>query len=108
MKHHQDPRIVVAYFKANGLPEPEAEVMLIPGRRFRWDWILRNEKIGIEIQGGLWSGGAHGRGWGIKRDMEKSNLAASLGWLTLSFEPKSFLTVESMDLIRKAIESRNL
>jgi hypothetical protein len=37
-------------------------------------------KLAIEVQGGIWTGGAHARGAGIERDMEKHNLCVIAGW----------------------------
>ena len=100
-KHlHADPRIVGAFFKQHGLPVPVAEYCLIPGRRFRHDFAWPQYQIALEVNGGIWTRGAHGRGTGIKRDMETSNLAAQQGWLTLSCEPKELLTVETIAMVR--------
>lgn len=70
-------------------------------------------KIGIEIQGGIWLRGAsgHSSGTGIKRDMEKNNLAASLGWTIIKIEPYQIEEKhwgQTIDLIKKAIELKNL
>jgi len=59
-------------------------------RRFRWDYAIQEIRVLIEIQGGIWSGGAHGRGTGIMRDMEKLNYAASHGWRCLQYTPQQF------------------
>jgi very-short-patch-repair endonuclease len=61
-------------------PMPEPEYYIIPKRRFRWDGAWPEQKVAIEIQGGTWSGGSHGRGSGIRRDCEKNNLAVAAGW----------------------------
>ena len=104
-KHlHADPRIVGAWFKQHGLPVPVAEYRIDPSRRFRWDWAWPDHCVALECQGGIWNGGAHGRGWGIKRDMEKSNIAACHGWLTLSCEPKELMTVETVAMVRTCIQ----
>lgn len=73
----------------------------------------RSVKIGIEIQGGIWLRGAsgHSSGTGIKRDMDKSNLAASLGWTIIKIEPHQIEEKhwgQTIDLLRKAIELKNL
>lgn len=70
------------------LPVPEREYQAIPGRRFRWDFAWPTEQDGallVEVQGGTWNTGAHGRGSGISRDCEKLNLATLNGWKILQF-----------------------
>ena len=74
--------------KAAGLPEPEREAAVIPGRKFRFDFCFREARLLIEINGGTYNGGAHGRGCGINRDYEKNNLAQIGGWRVLSFDTK--------------------
>ncbi len=73
------------HVKALGLPAPQEQVQIIPGRKFRWDFCWPEHHLAVEIQGGTWSGGAHSRGWGIERDCEKHNLAVLAGWRTLLF-----------------------
>lgn len=58
------------------------------GRRFRFDFALPALALGIEINGGIWTRGAHGHPADILRNMEKTNLAAALGWRVLAFSPE--------------------
>ena len=62
-------------------------------RQFRWDYAVLEIGVLIEIQGGIWSGGAHGRGTGIMRDMEKLNYASCHGWRCLQYTPQTFCDV---------------
>ena len=57
-------------------------------RNFRFDYAVPMEKVGIEIDGGVWTQGRHTRGSGFIRDMEKLNLAAIEGWAVLRFTPQ--------------------
>jgi hypothetical protein len=54
-------------------------------RRFAWDfaWPENDPKVMLEVQGGIWTGGAHARGVGITRDIEKANKATLAGWYLL-------------------------
>lgn len=72
--------------RACGLPMPEREVYLIPGRRFRWDCVWAEQRLALEVQGGTWSRirGAHSRGAGQARDAEKLALATLAGWRCLA------------------------
>lgn len=67
-----------------GLPPPDREVKLIPGRRYRWDLVWQAQRVVVEIQGGTWSRGAHSRGVGQARDAEKQALATLAGYRCLS------------------------
>lgn len=41
--------------------------------------------IAIEIQGGGFVGGRHGRGAGMRNDCEKTSTAVAMGWRVLQF-----------------------
>jgi len=73
---------------AAGLTGYVREFAAIPGRKFRFDFCFREERLLIEINGGTYSKGAHGRGVGINRDYEKHNLAVINNWRVLSFDTK--------------------
>lgn len=73
---------------AAGLTQYVREYQAIPGRRYKWDFAFVRERLLIEVQGGVWNGGAHGRPVGITRDMDKLNVATKNGWNTLQFETK--------------------
>lgn len=68
-----------------GLPVPEREVRAIPGRRHRFDFAWAHFRLAVEVQGGTWNGGKHGRGSGIAKDTEKLNLAVIHGWQVMQF-----------------------
>lgn len=70
-----------------GLPVPVTEHRFHPVRKHRFDLAWPAYRLALEIQGGVWVGGKHGRGSGILRDYEKLNLAASRGWRVLQFTP---------------------
>jgi len=47
---------------------------------YRLDFAWVEAKVGLEIQGGTWSGGAHSRAKGQARDARKNNALLGLGW----------------------------
>lgn len=98
--------VFFALLKASGIPVPEAEYRITPKRKFRWDYAWPQYRLTLEVQGGIWSGGAHGRGWGIKRDMEKSNIAAMHGWRCLFCEPGDLGKTDTIEMIRLAISAQ--
>ena len=92
--------------KARKLPIPVQEHRFHEVRKFRLDWAWPEHKLGLEVDGGVWTGGAHGRGTGITRDQEKTNLAAGLGWRILRCTPSKLMADETLDHIARALEWR--
>ena len=54
-------------------------------RKWRADFHIKNTKLLIEIEGGIWSGGRHTRGNGYIGDMKKYNAATMMGFQVLRF-----------------------
>ena len=63
----------------------ERELMLIPGRRFRFDFVFAEHNLVAEIEGAIWTGGRHTSGAGFLKDCEKYNLLVEHGWQLLRF-----------------------
>lgn len=63
-------------------------------------------KLGIEVNGGIWSKGnsGHSSGKGILRDYEKSNLAQSMGWKIITITPDQMMTTDTINLIKSMIK----
>lgn len=59
------------------------EFVFAPPRKWRFDFAFPVYWLALEIEGGVWSGGAHGRGSGIVRDIDKGNAAIAAGWRVL-------------------------
>jgi very-short-patch-repair endonuclease len=81
------------------LPTPEVEVQLIPGRRWRYDFLWRGPALVVEIDGGIWIRGRHVTGPGRINDIRKSNAAVLAGYRQLTFTPddiKSGLAVNTL------------
>lgn len=112
MKTSYNPKIVNAYFKTFGIPAPQYEYVFHPKRKWRFDlaWpVLATpqeypgsnlDALAIEVQGGIWVAGGHSRGAGMRKDWEKYNMAAVLGWRILYCEPKE-LTTKAFALVVK-------
>lgn len=71
--------------KLSGFPLPEREFRFNPNRRWRFDFAYPENKIAIEAEGGIWSGGRHTRGSGFIKDCQKYNSAVILGWKVLRY-----------------------
>jgi len=54
-------------------------------RKWRFDFAFIEQKIAIEVEGGIWKGaaGGHTSGAGYTKDCEKYNTALVLGWKVL-------------------------
>ena len=74
------------------------------GRRWRFDFAIPKQKIGIEIEVGAWSNGRHTRGAGFIADMEKYNTAVLLGWRVLRFTPQQIKQAETYEIISKLVQ----
>jgi len=79
----------------------EREVCLIPGRKWRWDFLVGD--LAIEVQGQTWSKGAHSSGQGIRRDCQKHNAVVLAGYRPLLFTTEMIVSGDAIDTIRSAI-----
>lgn len=84
-------RVVAGLAQEARLDRPDFEYAFCPWRRYRFDAAWPERKIAMEQEGGVWIRGRHGRGSGVKKDMEKYTLAALLGWRVLRYEPREIL-----------------
>ena len=77
------------YWKITGSqirPVPEYPFTKTIGRRHRFDWAFVDAKVAVEVEGNAWGvagGGRHMQ----DSDLEKYNLAVSLGWRVFRFSP---------------------
>ena len=74
-----------AWAQVAALPPWETEYRFSEERKFRLDFAWPAEKVGVELEGGIFSGGRHGRGAGIQGDIEKNNHALLKGWRVLRY-----------------------
>jgi len=107
-----NPRIVVAYFQECGLPTPMIEHAFHPDRKWRFDfaWKCLSQldgmtivKLALEVQGGAFVGGAHVRGAALRKEHEKRNEAAALGWRMLYCFPEELCKAKTVDVIRRTL-----
>jgi hypothetical protein len=101
-------KIVFAFFKEHGVPPPHREfAFAAPERKFRFDFAWPVLKVALEVEGGVWSRGAHGRGSGIVRDIEKYNLAVSMGWRVLRCTPDGLCLTETAELVKRTMATKD-
>lgn len=90
--------------RSRGLPVPVAEYRWHPVRKWRHDFFFPENKIAIENQGGLFSGGRHARGAALLKEHEKLNDAARAGHRILFATPQSLKSREMLLLLREMLQ----
>jgi hypothetical protein len=102
-----------------GLPVPETQVHLVPGRRFRYDAVWTEWKVAVEVQGGVYAhrgakkcpqcgetpSGKHTRGAGYESNATKSALAQIQGYIVLYITPRMIKKGEAGKLITTALQA---
>lgn len=101
-----NPTIFLQVCKQSGLPVPIPEFRFHPTRKWRFDFAFEQERIALEVEGGIWTGGRHTRGKGFTNDMIKYNSAGAMGWIVLRCQPSELLRAATIELIRQAIATR--
>lgn len=89
-----------------GLPVGEAGQQIIPGRRFEFDRVWRDQRVCVEVQGATFVKGGHSSGVGIERDCEKACLAAIHGWRYLPVTKQMIESGRAVELIAQAVGVR--
>jgi very-short-patch-repair endonuclease len=91
---------------ADGLTEFEQEYQFDAKRKYRLDLAFPSQRVGIEIEGGIWAKGAHSRPIGIERDMEKGNLLVLSGWRVLRYTPNQVKNGEAIEGLKELLIRR--
>ena len=93
---------------ADGLADFEQNYLFCETRKYEIDLAFPAQKVGIEIDGGLWAKGAHSRPIGIMRDMEKGNLLVLCGWRVLRYTPAQVMNGEALEGLKALLIRRML
>jgi very-short-patch-repair endonuclease len=110
-RHNKGEEAFGFWVKALKLPTPRRNFRFHPIRKFEIDWAWPEQKIGIEIQGGIWipgGKGAHSRPMNIVRDMTKHNLLLDLGWRVWHFTPREVIdgvAIQHIDKVLRAADT---
>jgi len=107
----QAARELLLHVRAYGLPEPVTEYQFHLERKWRFDIAFVEQKVALEIEGGLFRGGrgggnaigAHTSGVGVLRDMEKYNEAVVMGWRVVRVTPRQISDGTAVRLLWKLI-----
>lgn len=89
-----------------GTPRATAEYRFDPSRLWRLDFAWPELKVGIEVEGGSWTGGRHVRGQGFEADCDKYNEAAIRGWLVLRVTTAMVADGRAVTLVGRALWMR--
>ena len=82
----------------------ERQYRYVPGRLFCADFAIPELRLLIEVQGGVYTGQAHGSIKGILADLERGNHAALHGWRMMRFSTSDVKCGAAKEWIRAAIE----
>jgi hypothetical protein len=97
--------VVAALCRDRGWPEPVAELSPIEGRRWRADLAWPQQRLIVEVQGGVWlQRGGHTGGQAQIDDMEKFNALQLHGWRVLQVTPQQVTSGELSALLSVAFE----
>lgn len=93
-----------------GLPKPTPEYRFHPTRKWRIDYYFEanGRRVGLEVEGGVWTNGRHTRGKGFAGDMEKYNAAAAIGITIVRVTPGELLKIETFNLVKKTLYASNI
>ena len=94
------------YWKAQGLNVPAREYIFHPTRKWRIDFAWPEEKLAVEIEGGIYSHGRHTRATGFLGDIEKYNALTELNWSLLRY-PADMKKIK-FDQIRRVFNQQKI
>lgn len=77
-------KILGAIIKSEGIEAPTPEFRFHTTRKWRFDLCWKDQKLAVEIMGGIWNRGAHTRGAHYLSDCEKMNTATLMGYRVLN------------------------
>ncbi len=85
-----------------------AQSLHADNKRKRWiaDYANHEFKVMVEIDGGIWTGGAHGHPVDITRNMMKQNDAALLGYQTLRFATDWVKNKHAIEFLQRFLFSK--
>lgn len=70
-----------------------------PIRKWRFDFAVPEFKLAFEVEGGIWTRGAHVNPSGFIKDCEKYNAATFLGWKVFRLPPALITEEYLIDLL---------
>jgi very-short-patch-repair endonuclease len=97
-----DP-LFLALVKRAKLPMPVPEYRFAPPRRWRCDYAWPDQRVALEVEGGIFTRGRHSRGAGMLKDMEKYNTLAVMGWRLIRCTPTGLRDLATVQTLADAL-----
>jgi very-short-patch-repair endonuclease len=88
------------------IPKPHFEYRFHETRKWRFDLAFPEQKLAVEIEGGIWQYGRHNRASTFIKDLEKYNNACMLGWYLLRFSTEMVKKGIAVQSIKEFMEAR--
>ena len=85
--------------------KPVYEFRFHPVRKWRFDAAFVEQKLAVELEGGIWVGGRHNHPIGFLKDIEKYNAAAILGWRIIRITGQHVKNGEGLKWVMEALKS---
>lgn len=88
-----------------GIEIPSPEYKFLADRKFRFDYAWVEQKVALEVEGGIWLGNKsrHFSGKGILNDMEKYNLAVVNGWRLIRIDPDRLAGIYLINILKQVL-----
>ena len=103
MNPSEGEELMALHVRAEKLPAPVREFRFAPPRQWRFDFAWPEQKLAVEVEGGIFTKGRHSRGSGMLADMEKYNRAALLGWRVLRFFTDQVRDGSAIAVVKEAL-----
>jgi hypothetical protein len=84
--------------------QPVREYLFHSEKNWRFDFAWLNHMVALEIQGGTYTRGRHARGASMRKDYEKMNAAAGMGW-RIFYADTTMLNPKTLPMIAAQIAS---
>lgn len=106
----EPPAVPVSRFerllRSIGLPAPVREHRFHAVRRWRFDYAWPLERVALEVEGGVWTGGRHTRGAGFVADIEKYNCATVEGWRVVRVVPSKLCASTTLGMLEQLLHRK--
>jgi len=100
------------HLKVEGLPPPTSQYRFCDTRKWSCDFAWPDQKIIVEIEGGIWRrnafgnwAGAHTHPTAVLRDIEKYNHMALMGFRLFRFAPDHLKNGTAIEIMKQVLKT---